>query len=982
MLANQYRSDLQAAGFGDGRHGFYIPTPLSLRNGAAHTVTVRYAGTFTGLNNSPRTISCAAYTPSYLGYFDYADCSVLSGWAWDANQPNTPIMVDVYADNNLTLSVVANYYRPDVQAAGFGDGRHGFQIPLPASLRDGQPHSIKIKYGSSQSELYYSPRTINCTATDFTAARLDQHNRTGAPGEDLFSGNFNWSLPILGRPGRAGLDLSLALTYNSLVWTKSGSVMNFDADRGYPAPGFRLGYPVIEPMHYNSSTGLNGYLMIMPSGQRVELRQVGYSNTFEAADSSYLQLVADFYTDVLTVRTTDGTQLKYVSSADRYRCTEVKDRNGNFLTITYKNWGGIDTITDTLGRRFLFSYDSYYHLQTIERQVSPTEFEVEVTFGYYPNTYLDPKFATTLSIQGVNLSSPVPLLKQVGLADGSRYNFEYTRYGQVNTIRRYAPNQAPPANENDYFQRAYTTYNLPNDTTAQSDCPRFTTRTDWAYEWNNGVTSTFSLDSAGAWGQVTTPDGTIYREYFATTGWQRGLTTQAEFYSSDAPPPNSAPKKKTVITWTQDNTGVSYFCNPRATETNVYDEIGNRRRTTVEYTSYGLPRDVYEYDKPPNTQAVLRRTHTDYNLGAIYTDRRLISLPSARCVYDGNGYVYSGGAYNNPSEALVSKVTYLYDEGGECLQNQGAAVQHDVAYDVTSGTGYVQARGNLTSARRWDVYSQADQTKSVVYKTGYNTSGSAIFTREPNPLPDDPTIVHQTDISYLDSFSDGVNRNTFAYPTKVTDPDGRVAATPFYSTTQYDYLRGWVTRTETPKRWQDPSGIITTYAYDVAGRITQVTNGINGAYTRYVYQPNQYYVVSYTTLNDLASEYYAVTVFGGADRVRAVASDHPTASDPVHCTPQDQSGCAYKAQYNGYDALGRLGVQSNPTQINPSWYPAGDDAAGWVWSYQAYDWKGRPTVFKHPDDTDQNPDRQQLSYGGCGCAGGEVMTLTDEVGRR
>ena|GEM_PF-6142560 len=163
-----------------------------------------------------------------------------------------------------------------------------------------------------------------------------------------------------------------------------------------------------------------------------------------------------------------------------------------------------------------------------------------------------------------------------------------------------------------------------------------------------------------------------------------------------------------------------------------------------------------------------------------------------------------------------------------------------------------------------------------------------IFTCEP--------FNQRTDISYLDSFSDGVNRNTFAYPTKVTDPDGRVAATPFSSTVQYDYLRGWVTRTETPKRGQDPSGIITTYAYDVAGRIVRLTNGINGAYTRYVYQPNRYYVVSNTTLNDLATEYYAVTVYDGADRVRAVASDHPTASDPATCTPQVQSGWGYQSR--------------------------------------------------------------------------------------
>ncbi len=38
---------------------------------------------------------------------------------------------------------------------------------------------------------------------------------------DLGSRNFNWSLPLLSLRGRAGLDLHLALTYNSLVWTKA-----------------------------------------------------------------------------------------------------------------------------------------------------------------------------------------------------------------------------------------------------------------------------------------------------------------------------------------------------------------------------------------------------------------------------------------------------------------------------------------------------------------------------------------------------------------------------------------------------------------------------------------------------------------------------------------------------------------------------------------------------------------------------------------
>src|SRR5262249_41629795 len=141
----------------------------------------------------------------------------------------------------------------------------------------------------------------------------------------------------------------------------------------------------------------------------------------------------------------------------------------------------------------------------------------------------------------------------------------------------------------------------------------------------------------------------------------------------------------------------------------------------------------------------------------------------------------------------------------------------------------------------------------------------------------------------------------------------------------------------------------------------RITNQINGAYTRYVYGPNQLYVQSYTTVNDLSSEFYRITVFDGHGRPRGIASAHPG------------SAGGYKAQNYEYDVMGRLVRQTNPTEININWQPVGDDAAGWVWSQQAYDWKGRPTVT-----TNQRGNTSIADYGGCACAGGEVVTTQDE----
>src|SRR5687768_7645284 len=53
--------------------------------------------------------------------------------------------------------------------------------------------------------------------------------------------------------------------------------------------------------------------------------------------------------------------------------------------------------------------------------------------------------------------------------------------------------------------------------------------------------------------------------------------------------------------------------------------------------------------------------------------------------------------------------------------------------------------------------------------------------------------------------------------------------------------------------------------------------------------------------------------------------------------------------------------------------PHGDDAAGIHYTEQTYDWQSRPIITTNPDLTTKT-----AAYAGCGCAGGQVVTLTDE----
>jgi len=57
-----------------------------------------------------------------------------------------------------------------------------------------------------------------------------------------------------------------------------------------------------------------------------------------------------------------------------------------------------------------------------------------------------------------------------------------------------------------------------------------------------------------------------------------------------------------------------------------------------------------------------------------------------------------------------------------------------------------------------------------------------------------------------------------------------------------------------------------------------------------------------------------------------------------------------------------------------AWTPGvHDGGGGWYYTYQSYDWKGRPLVTTNTDGT-----QKSASYSACGCVGSEVTTLTDE----
>lgn len=761
--------------------------------------------------------------------------------------------------------------------------------------------------------------------------------------------------------------------------------MYFDPDASNVTPGFRLGFPTIEPIYYDSTTEKFSYLMVTPSGARIEFQQTAASNTYETVDSSYVQLKTngtndpnDPYQDIsITVTGTNGTQMDYEWVSGAYRCQSIKDRNGNYIDITYNGYGQLATVKDTLGRVITVNYDSAQTPSSITQQWktnngdgSPTT-RTYATFSYV-DYYVNPAFDTSLAIYGPQGQNVRVLSKIIYGTAGANNNtgetrFEYNTFGQVKKIRNFAP---------DGTELNYVATNLETPGTNKQDVPRLTQTRSWVKNFNlvdnqeqevifnNDLIKNETYNLPNHTGQATLievsmlnpPSGItvpISKTFVGETGWQEGLPIATETCLTTTCTGTNR-KRWTWNEWTQDDTTLTHIKNPRVTESQVGDDENSFvRRSKTFYkllpsttiADNGLVERVEIYDTDQTT--ILKKVETDYNLDSNYISRRIIGLPGETRSY----------GYNESTSQLelVSKVTYGYDEEDFAQEtNQNIApVQHDTG---NYGASFVVGRGNLTSTTRWDADFPTSASEAVTSRVRYDIAGSPVAAIDP--------LNRKVRTEYTDEFNDDLNRNTYAYPTKVFDPANN------FSEIEYRYDFGANVWARSPAPSGNTNGKETTREYDSFGRLPKETLENTGAYTRYEYPTNQTQSKVYSTVTDTnsngadaADEVLAESWTDGAGRVLQSRTEHPGSSG------------GWSGTLVEYDILGRVERSTVPTEINSSWNPAGDDAAtGWLWTSQEYDWNSRVTRKINTDGTDQ-----LISYSGCGCAGGQVTTIQSEL---
>ena len=240
---------------------------------------------------------------------------------------------------------------PGTEQGSLRGGREYLTAGLPGPNYDDPKPTITANYNAYLTELSKAANAAGPAGSQ-PMQNIDPTAGTASVGGfsyNLDSKNYNFLAPVMGLAGRAGLDLSLALSYNSNIWVRdtASNTVAFNADRGFPAPGWRLSFGAIQihtnttGHYYNSVTGQNSIIYIAPDGTRRDMAQIPGTSKYKTYDSSYI--VFDAAAQIMYFP--NGTQAKYDFDGYSYDPSnydfqalpvQIKDRNGNFITIEYK----------------------------------------------------------------------------------------------------------------------------------------------------------------------------------------------------------------------------------------------------------------------------------------------------------------------------------------------------------------------------------------------------------------------------------------------------------------------------------------------------------------------------------------------------------------------------------------------------------------------------------------------------------------------
>jgi glycosyltransferase involved in cell wall biosynthesis len=112
--------------------------------------------------NEVAAITVVPHAGTERGHLDQVTRERIAGWAV-GREDGVPVALQVLDNGRPIARVLSNLYRPDLEAAGIGNGRHGFDIALPGGLSPLIRHVIQVRREADGSELTGSPWLIEAS---------------------------------------------------------------------------------------------------------------------------------------------------------------------------------------------------------------------------------------------------------------------------------------------------------------------------------------------------------------------------------------------------------------------------------------------------------------------------------------------------------------------------------------------------------------------------------------------------------------------------------------------------------------------------------------------------------------------------------------------------------------------------------------------------------------------------------------------------
>lgn len=700
---------------------------------------------------------------------------------------------------------------------------------------------------------------------------LQTGNPTGGDGTaGAGSGNFSFSAPVLSLGGRGDLGVGLSLNYNSLLWHKANGEMTYDIDKGFPAPGWSIGFGKLMDM---GSSG--GSMLEDPDGTRHSYDGIlqnyygGYSNyQGRTRDGSYIDYTSSRTPAGIssgTARFPNGMIITYGAASDGVAYpTQIKDRHGNYLNISYCNNVGpkINNITDDLNRTIQFNYSGNrlisvtgpgfngasktfvrIHYKTLDLTGTFTGLTVKARTAtpdaidaiYYPETNTGYWFGDEAPASSEPSYSVYGMMMKVSERRNMSWAANQTDPTSVGAITREMVYAYPMTPSNltdapkysqmteDWFGRepaetgaghpatdkAITQYNIVSEPTAPA--PRTTT--------------------------ITLPNGNRIIQYSKNdpNAADDGMLYKVE----SLPPTGSVPLGVSETDWE-----LGHYNAYRVKEVRSTDEKGQMTKQTFAYTYFNLVTEAAEYgykNTTTNIYPLLRKTVSSYDHIPDYSGtaingwwsygNHLFAIVKTKEVYDAATNVRlskSGFNYDQYSLADTLNVV-MYDQTynpNTTVMTDGGCINWEYIdpYDPDQGmycTQYEQVqnfnqttlkRGNLTNTTAYSNAAPTTPTGAVTYTSTYDITGN--------------TRTATTDCCEQMSFVYSTNTQ-YSQPDSHTKGGGS-APTQNTESATYDISTGLMTSST------DFNNLTTSYYYDAANRPT-VTVGATQAKSETVY---------------------------------------------------------------------------------------------------------------------------------------------------